>query len=102
MRYEIDTDTYEVLLFVDNMEEPFIRQPHYPNGDTFDSYSEAKTWAEAAIEAYSPLSIREMPNGKNKAGELKPTVQEVKAFINNRIAKDPTLIEFADQYLDIN
>jgi hypothetical protein len=71
MRYEID-ESNTVRLFNDSEQIPFQVQPHYPNGDTFDTMSEAENWAKLAIAAFEPDQPF-APNGKGLQGEPKPT-----------------------------
>jgi hypothetical protein len=65
MRYEIDQDTFAISIFEDGQDIPFQYQPHYPNGDSFDSFEEAESWAVAAVAAHSPEVNFYAPDGKN-------------------------------------
>ena len=78
MRYEID-ENFAVRIFNDNENVPFWFQPDYPNGDSFDSYDEAQTWAQLAIASYDENEPF-VPIGKGLSGEPKPTPEEVAAM----------------------
>lgn len=73
MHYEIDESTYAIKIFDGVNAEPFMFQPHYPNGDSFDSFEEAENWAKEQIKAQNPEYGFFAPNGKGLAGEAKPT-----------------------------
>lgn len=45
-RYEIDNETFEITAYDEHSDIPFLLQPHYPNGDPFLSYNDAKNWVE--------------------------------------------------------
>jgi hypothetical protein len=77
MRYEINENDFSIKIFDDINEEPFWYQPHYPNGDTFDSVEEATTWAELAIQSLDPEYNYFAPDGKGLEGIRKPTPLEV-------------------------
>lgn len=77
MRYEINENTFEVKLYQDNDDIPFGIQPHYPNGDTFDSYEEAENWAQLALEAITNPNALHAPLGKNMPGEKKATLEDI-------------------------
>jgi len=77
MRYEIDNETYAVSIWDDINPEPFWFQPDYPNGDQFDSYEEAETWAQLALQSHNPNYGFFAPNGKGLAGEAKPTEAQI-------------------------
>lgn len=64
MRYEIDNETFAIRIFEDGKDIPFQYQPDYPNGDPFDSYEEAESWAIAAVAAHDPEVQILPPDGK--------------------------------------
>lgn len=70
-----ESNTVEV--FIDGQELPMLRQPNYPNGDSFDSYSEAEDWAKLFILALEDKSNAFAPNGKGLVGESQPTDQDI-------------------------
>lgn len=76
MRYEID-EKNEIRIYDDINAEPFWYQPHYPNGDAFDSVEEATTWAELAIQSLDPEYGFFAPDGKGLEGRTKPTPLEI-------------------------
>jgi len=63
---------------------PFLRQPHYPNGDPFDTAEEAETWAQLSIEAMVNEEAPFAPAGKGMTGEPKPTKEERLAMLKER------------------
>jgi hypothetical protein len=67
MRYEIDPVTYAISIFDDGATIPFHYQPDYPNGDQFDTFEEAESWAQASIAAHQPEATHHAPIGKNVA-----------------------------------
>jgi hypothetical protein len=76
MRYEVD-DENAVRIFQDGEDVPFWFQPHYPNGDAFDTKAEAEAWAVLAIASQAddqPFA----PNGKGQTGLPKPTAEELR------------------------
>lgn len=73
--YEIN-DNNAVSIYDGINPEPFWFQPHYPNGDSFDSKEEAETWAELAIASQTDESAPFPPNGKGLEGLPKPTKEE--------------------------
>ena len=44
MHYEIDESTYAIKIFDGVNAEPFMFQPHYPNGDSFDSFEHLEVY----------------------------------------------------------
>ena len=98
MHYEIDPVTFAINVFDGNNAEPFIYQPHYPNGDAFDNEAEATEWAEEAIKSHDPNYGFYPPDGKGIPSKPKPTpaqmaearlasigltVEDLKALLNN-------------------
>ena len=77
MKYEIDPVTFAVNIYDGINPEPFWYQPDYPNGDKFDSFDEAETWAKLAVKSHDPKYGYFAPNGKGLAGDAKPTEQEL-------------------------
>jgi hypothetical protein len=77
MRYTVDETTFAINIYADGEDVPFLFQPNYPNGDTFDSVEEATAWAEASIAAHSAEVKVNAPNGKGLAGEPKIDLQAI-------------------------
>lgn len=77
IHYKIDPTTFAVSIFDGINEEPFNYQPHYPNGDSFDSVEEATAWAEEAVKSHDPNYGFFPPLGKNLPSEAKPTPQQI-------------------------
>ena len=84
MRYEIENNN-TVKIYDDINQEPFWLQPSYPNGDTFDSFEEAASWAELAIASQTDESAPFPPNGKGQTGLPKPTPEEIRQAKLERI-----------------
>lgn len=85
MKYEIDKETFAVSIFQDNQDFPFWYQPDYPNGDKFDSFEEAKTWAELAVKSQDENYGFTPPNGKGLPENPKPTEKEILLAKLNRL-----------------
>jgi ABC-type transport system substrate-binding protein len=77
MNYTIDNETFAINIYDGVNPEPFWYQPDYPNGDKFDSYNEAESWAELAIKSMDAEYLYFPPNGKNLEPKAKPTPQEI-------------------------
>ena len=70
-----DANTIEV--FVEGQEAPMLRQPHYPNQDTFGTKAEAEEWAQLFIASMEDEAAPFAPIGKGIAGEPKPPKEQV-------------------------
>mgnify|MGYP007006642568 CR=1 FL=1 len=70
-----DENTIEV--FVEGQQEPMLRQPHYPNGEAFDTKVEAEEWVELFIASMVDEDAPFAPTGKGLAGEPKPTSEQI-------------------------
>ena len=81
MRYEVNPDNFEIYFWDDVQPEPYQYQPHYPNGDSFDSVEEATIWAEASIAAHAPGATFYAPTGKGVAPEPKADLTAKNALI---------------------
>lgn len=77
-----EENTIEV--FGEGRDVPFLRQPNYPNGDSFDTREEAETWAQLFIEALVNDEAPYAPIGKGIPGEPKPTKEEMLAMLKER------------------
>lgn len=77
MRYEIDSETFAISIYQDGAEKPFWFQPDYPNGDKFDTYEEAETWAELAIKSQDEKYGFTPPDGKGLPENPKPTQEQI-------------------------
>lgn len=77
-----EENTIEV--FGEGQDVPFLRQPNYPNGDSFDTREEAETWAQLFIEALINDEAPYAPIGKGMEGEPKPTKEEMLAMLKER------------------
>lgn len=95
MRYEINAETFEVLIFAPNETIPYWAQPSYPNGDTFDSIEEATEWAELAIVSQQDALAPYPPDGKGLVGKPKVDMskrREVLAKLNLTEEEAKTLL----------
>lgn len=99
MRSEIDKTTFCVSIFDTQSDIPFLIQPNYPDGSQFKTIEEAEIWANAFILSHQPDALFYAPNGPDSEVISKPTQNEINEFIISRIQEDPTLLEYADQYL---
>jgi hypothetical protein len=77
-----ENNTIEV--FGEGETVPFLSQPNYPNGDSFDTREEAETWAQLFIEALVNEEAPYAPIGKGIPGEPKPTKEEMLAMLKER------------------
>jgi hypothetical protein len=78
---EIEGGKFQVEVFGQGDDIPFLRQPHYPNGDTFDSYEEAETWATHFVNQDETKMYP--PGGKDMEPTPFPTQEEIDALTNN-------------------
>lgn len=62
MRFEVDSNN-AVNIFNDGDTVPFLFQPTYPNGDKFDSNTEASVWGALKVLAFDPAQL-DAPIGK--------------------------------------
>jgi hypothetical protein len=69
-----------VELFNDTQEAPFIRQPHWPNGAAWSDADEARSWAEAYVEAVEVPEAPFAPSGPGEERKAKPTAEEIAAW----------------------
>jgi hypothetical protein len=76
MFFTIDENN-QISVFQNEETKPFLLQPYYPNGDSFDSKEEAETWAELFIESFTEGNLL-APEGKGLDQKPKPPVQPVK------------------------
>lgn len=76
-----------VEVFVEGQEPPMLRQPHYPNGDAFDTKAEAEEWAQLFIASVEDENAPHAPAGKGLAGEPKPTKSEILEFLKEEAEK---------------
>ena len=93
MRYTID-ESFTIRIFNDGEDIPFQLQPDYPNGDSFDSYEEAESWAKlsiAAFDADQPYA----PVGKGLKGEAKSTLDAKASAVAKLVSFGLTAEEIA-------
>lgn len=75
--YEIDKETFAISIYDGVNPEPFWFQPDYPNGDKFDTYQEAESWAKIALDSHNDIIDIFPPNGKNEQPTKKPSKEEI-------------------------
>lgn len=66
-----------VLVFVEGQQAPMLAQPHYPNGDAWESTKKAEAWAKLFIASITDADAPFAPIGKGIAGQPKPTPEEI-------------------------
>lgn len=84
--YKIKTGNV-VEIFQEGSSIPFLRQPHYPNGDAWESKAKAEAWAKLYVASIEDPSAPFAPIGKGLAGEPKPTKEEILSFLNAEAEK---------------
>lgn len=70
-----DANTIEV--FVNGQEVPVLVQPHYPNGDPFDTVGEAEEWAQLYVSYMTDENAPFVPIGKGIPGEPRLTKTQI-------------------------
>lgn len=80
-----------VELFTEGQEAPFIRQPHYPNGEAFVDAADARSWAEAYVESVEIAEAPYAPSGPGEERRAKPTAEEIAAY--EAMRNNPTGLE---------
>ena len=84
--YTISEDNV-IEVFGEGNPVPFLRQPHYPNGESFDTREEAETWAQLFIEALVNETAPHPPIGKGVEGRPKPAKENRLAMLKERAEK---------------
>lgn len=75
-RYEIDQDG-AVNIYFDGSDVPTLYQPHWPNGDEWETAEDASEWAELYIASMIDPIAPYAPNFKGEAPRPKPTEEEL-------------------------
>lgn len=78
--YKIQAEN-TVEVFVEGQEAPMLRQPHYPNGDAWESKAKAEDWAKLFIASIEDEAAPFAPVGKGIAGEPKPTKAQILEYL---------------------
>jgi hypothetical protein len=81
--YTISEDN-TIEVFGEGETVPFLRQPSYPNGDSFDTYEEAEAWVQLFLEALLDEDAPFAPIGKGLTGRPKPTKKETLEILKKR------------------
>lgn len=74
----LENNTVEI--FNDQQEPPFLRQPHWPNGEAWASAEQAREWAEMFVDSLENAEVPYAPNGPGQERQAKPTAEEIAAF----------------------
>jgi hypothetical protein len=69
-----------VELFNEGQEAPFLRQPTYPNGAAFADGVDARSWAEAYVEAIEVPDAPFAPSGPGAERKAKATAEQIAAM----------------------
>lgn len=86
LRYEINEETFEVLVFYPDSTVPSLRQPNWPDMTPWASYEEAEEWATLYVASVEDESAPYAPLSPGQAGNPKPTEEE-----RDRVRKSFTL-----------
>ena len=82
--YTVDnSNTVEV--FLSGQDIPILRQPQYPNGDTFDTKAEAESWAKLHIDSLTIESAPSAPAGKGLVGKDKPSIAQKLEYFQSQV-----------------
>lgn len=100
--YTISEDN-TIEVFGEGETVPFLRQPTYPNGDSFDTREEAEAWTKLFIEALVNEDAPYAPIGKGIPGEPKPTKEEILEMLKKRAEEfgDNVPEELASRILEL-
>jgi hypothetical protein len=74
-RYEIKENNI-VEIFYDEATVPSLRQPKWPNGETWSDTAEATAWAELYIASINDETAPFAPNARGEEGRAKPTAKQ--------------------------
>jgi len=81
IRYTInDSKNFEIEVFKDNNEKPFLRQSAWPNREPFASHNDADSWARAYVASIEDKTAPYAPLGPGLTGKAKPTDAQLKAI----------------------
>lgn len=81
LRYTInDSKGFEVEVFKDNAEKPFLRQPKWPNQTAWASHAEAAAWAALYVASIEDKTAPYAPTAPGETGRAKPTDAQLKAI----------------------
>lgn len=74
-----DSKGFEVEVFKDGAEKPFLRQSKWPNQTAWASHAEANNWATLYVASMTDKDAPYAPTAPGAEGKAKPTAAELKA-----------------------
>lgn len=77
LRYEIEEVTNAVRVFYPDSDVPSLFQPDWPDMTPWADKAEAEAWAQLYIASIEDESAPYAPTGPGKAGEPKPTPEQL-------------------------
>jgi hypothetical protein len=87
-RYEIEEGTHAVRVYYGDSEVAGLFQPHWPNGDSWDSAEEAEQWAQLFVASMDDPEAPFAPNARGEEGAPKPTAEEIQAMMDEMEAQN--------------
>ena len=88
-RYTVDPTTFTVEIFNDTQEQPFLRQPTWPNGAAWESAESAEEWAQLFIASIEDELAPFAPTIPGEPGQPKPTPEQIAQWIAERNSSIP-------------
>ena len=77
-RYEIDdNDNFTISCWQDDIPDPFLLQPHWPNGELFASHAEAEQWITEKLEEIEDPTAPYATDGPGLSRFPRPTAEEL-------------------------
>jgi hypothetical protein len=76
LRYEIDSQTFQVTIYYPDSDAPSLRQPDWPDFTPWSSYEEAEEWANLYVASVEDESAPYAPVSPGQPGQPKPTEEE--------------------------
>jgi len=80
LRYAIGNISHQVEVFEDGSSVPFLRQPHWPSGQPWESKEQAEDWAKLFVESVVNAEAPYAPTEPGKPGKPKPTKEEIENY----------------------
>lgn len=85
-RYTVDQANFTVEVFNDTQEQPYLRQPNWPNGTAWASAAEAEEWAQLFIASIEDEAAPFAPTAPGEPGQPKPTPEQIAEWEAQRLA----------------
>lgn len=82
--YSVDDNNCVFIYGFNNADKPFVRQPHWPNSDPFDTAADAEQWA---IETISHMIDRSLPLARASKGAIQEVGTSLEEYLANKIKK---------------